>query len=263
MSYIFQKRKAWVYYMNNRSRPQNKIACPKAPSWQPGTYKMELLKRQTSFLRNSPKCSHTTFFLDLHAGYRFQSSVAIISIVIVNHMIVGVRIIEPQAEHVQPKTLQPAPCLQPLSLGNVLWVREPFKLVKVKVLVTQPCLTLCNPMDNSSPSSSLPEILQARILEWVAIPFSRGIFSIQGSNPGLPQCRWILYHLSHQGSSKLDSQKTLSIILQKCLLNLLFPTYSSIQAVRPSLTSKSPNNLQVLPTVLIPFVSGLFLLRNT
>jgi len=94
MSYIFQKRKAWVYYMNNRSRPQNEIACPKASSWQPGTYKMELLKRQTSFLRNSPKCSHTTFFLDLHAGYRFQSSVAIISIVIVNHMIVGVRIIE-------------------------------------------------------------------------------------------------------------------------------------------------------------------------
>ena len=174
MSYIFQKRKAWVCYMNNRSRPQNEIACPKASSWQPGTYKMEVLKRQTSFIRNSPKCSHTTFFLDLHVGYRFQSSVAVISIVIINHMIVGIRIIEPQTEHVQRMTLQPAPCLQPLSLGNVLWVREPFKLVKVKVLVTQPRLTLCNPMDNSSPSSSVPEILQARILEWVDIFFSRG-----------------------------------------------------------------------------------------
>ena len=28
----------------------------------------------------------------------------------------------------------------------------------------------------------------------------QGIFPIQGSNPGLPHCRWILYHLSHQGS---------------------------------------------------------------
>ena len=34
-------------------------------------------------------------------------------------------------------------------------------------------LTLCNPMDCSLPGSSVHEILQARILEWVAIPFSR------------------------------------------------------------------------------------------
>ena len=45
-------------------------------------------------------------------------------------------------------------------------------------------------------------ILQARILEWVATPSRRGIFSSQGSNPGLPHCRRILYHLSHQGSPK-------------------------------------------------------------
>ena len=34
--------------------------------------------------------------------------------------------------------------------------------------------TLCDPMDGSLPSSSVRGILQARILEWVAIPFSRG-----------------------------------------------------------------------------------------
>ena len=45
---------------------------------------------------------------------------------------------------------------------------------KVKVLVTQSCLTLCNPMDYSLPESSVLGILQARILEWVAILFSRG-----------------------------------------------------------------------------------------
>ena len=42
----------------------------------------------------------------------------------------------------------------------------------VKVLVTQSCLTLCGPMDCSSPGS-VHGILQARILEWVAISFSR------------------------------------------------------------------------------------------
>ena len=37
----------------------------------------------------------------------------------------------------------------------------------------QSCLTLCNPIDGSPLGSSVPEILQARILEWVAIAFSR------------------------------------------------------------------------------------------
>ena len=36
--------------------------------------------------------------------------------------------------------------------------------------------TLCGPMDRSLPGSSVPRTLQARLLEWVAIPFSRGSF---------------------------------------------------------------------------------------
>ena len=48
------------------------------------------------------------------------------------------------------------------------------KLKCVKVLVIQSCPTLCDPTDCSLPSSSVHGILQARILEWVAIPFSRG-----------------------------------------------------------------------------------------
>ena len=46
--------------------------------------------------------------------------------------------------------------------------------VCVCVLVAQLCLTLCDTMDCSLPGSSTYGILQARILEWVAIPFSRG-----------------------------------------------------------------------------------------
>ena len=47
-------------------------------------------------------------------------------------------------------------------------------LLYVKVLVGQSCPTLCNPMNCSASGSSVHGILQARILEWVAIPFSRG-----------------------------------------------------------------------------------------
>ena len=39
---------------------------------------------------------------------------------------------------------------------------------------TQSCLTLCDPMDRSLPGSSVPGILQARILKWVAVSFFRG-----------------------------------------------------------------------------------------
>ena len=38
----------------------------------------------------------------------------------------------------------------------------------------QSCPTLCDPIEGSPPGSPIPGILQARILEWVAIPFSRG-----------------------------------------------------------------------------------------
>ena len=47
-------------------------------------------------------------------------------------------------------------------------------LMKVKVLVAQSCLTLCNPVDCSLPDSLVRGILQARVLEWAAIPFSKG-----------------------------------------------------------------------------------------
>ena len=103
-----------------------------------------------------------------------------------------------------------------------------------KVKVSQSCLTLCDPMD-----CTIHGILQARILEWVAFPFSRGssqprdqtqvshiaggffiaepqgkpkntgvgslsllqgIFLTQESNQGFLHCRRILYQLSYEGS---------------------------------------------------------------
>ena len=102
-----------------------------------------------------------------------------------------------------------------------------------KVKVAQSCPTFCDPLDYT-----VHGILQARILEWVAFPFSKGssqlrnriqvsciaggfftepsgkpqntgvgslsllqwIFLTQELNWGLLHCRWILYQLSYQGS---------------------------------------------------------------
>ena len=58
----------------------------------------------------------------------------------------------------------------------------------VKVKVAQLCLTVCDPIDYA-----VHGILQARILEWVVFPLLQGTFPTQGSNPGLPHCRQILY----------------------------------------------------------------------
>ena len=108
--------------------------------------------------------------------------------------------------------------------------------------VAQSCLILCNPTDYSLLGSSVHGIFQARILECVAIPFSRGfsdpgvkagssklqadslpskqpgkpkntgvgslsllqgIVPTQESNPGFPHYRQLLYHLSYVGSPML------------------------------------------------------------
>jgi len=61
-----------------------------------------------------------------------------------------------------------------LWISQELWCSTCTCIWKVKVLVTQSCPTLWDPRDCSSPWSSVSGILQARILEWDAIPCSRG-----------------------------------------------------------------------------------------
>ena len=115
--------------------------------------------------------------------------------------------------------------------SRILPQTSSFPFLKVKV--TQSCPTLCNPMDYA-----VHGILQARILEWVVFPFSRGssqprsptlqvdslpaelqgkpkntgvgslsllqgIFPTQESNWGLLHCRRILYQLNYQGSQAI------------------------------------------------------------
>ena len=64
----------------------------------------------------------------------------------------------------------------------------------------------CNLMDCNPPGSSSHGILQARILEWVAIPFSRGSSRLRDKTPGLLHFGQILYSLSQEekGREGLD-----------------------------------------------------------
>ena len=69
----------------------------------------------------------------------------------------------------------------------------------MKVLVTQSCLTLCDPMGCSQPGPSVHGSLQARILEWVSIPFSRGS-SQPRDQIWVSHITGRFFTMSHQGS---------------------------------------------------------------
>ena len=66
---------------------------------------------------------------------------------------------------------------------SILFVLEPghiwkdnMKKVKSASVSCSSCPALCDPMDHSPPDSSVHGILQARILKWIAVPFSRGSY---------------------------------------------------------------------------------------
>ena len=66
---------------------------------------------------------------------------------------------------------------RPYDPAFQIWVFiKEYKNTNLKryVCASQLCLTLCDPIGYTRPGSSVHRILQARILEWVAIPFSRG-----------------------------------------------------------------------------------------
>ena len=65
-------------------------------------------------------------------------------------------------------------------------------------LVTQSCQTLCDPMYCSPPGSPVHVDSPGKNTGVGCHALLQGIFPTQGSNPGIPHCRQILYHLSHQ-----------------------------------------------------------------
>ena len=75
-----------------------------------------------------------------------------------------------------------------------------FHFLSELCLVTRSCLTFCYPIDCSPPGSSVHGDPTGKNTGVGCHALLQGIFPIQGSNPGLPHCRRILYQLSHQGS---------------------------------------------------------------
>ena len=83
-----------------------------------------------------------------------------------------------------------------------LWLFDGL-LCTMLCLVTQSSLTLCGAMDCSQPGFSLHGDSPGKNTGVGCHALLKGIFPIQGSNPGLLHCRQILYHLSHQGSPRI------------------------------------------------------------
>ena len=139
--------------------------------------------------------------------------------------------------------------------------------------VAQSCLTLCDPMD------LVHGILQARILDWIAFPFSRDlpnsgieprsptleadslpaepqwkpkntgvgslsllqqIFQTQESNWGLLHCRRILYQLSYQGSPYFDKSCTLGGFPGRPVVKA-WPSYAGGACLIPGCGTKIPH----------------------
>ena len=66
----------------------------------------------------------------------------------------------------------------------------------MKMKITQSCLTLCNPVERPWNSPGWNSGVGS-------LSLLQGIFPTQGSNPGLPHCRQILYQLNHKGSPRI------------------------------------------------------------
>ena len=80
----------------------------------------------------------------------------------------------------------------------IITIFKLFRLITFMCLVAQSRLILCDPMDCSLPGSSVHGDSLGKNTGVGCHVLLQGIFPTQGSNPGLPHCRWILYHLSHQ-----------------------------------------------------------------
>ena len=88
-------------------------------------------------------------------------------------------------------------CHCPFLFGNAATVNC------VLCSLAQSCPTLCDPMDCSPPGSFVHGDSPGKNTGVGCHAILQGIFPTQGLNLGLLYCRWILYHLSHQGSPRI------------------------------------------------------------
>ena len=109
------------------------------------------------------------------------------------------------------------------------------------------CPTFCNSVDYI-----VHGILQARILEWVAIPFSRGSSQPRDQTQGLLYCRWIIYQLRNKGSPRIlewvaypfssRSSWPRNCIGVSCIAGGFFTNWAIREASSPGYISKENKN---------------------
>ena len=141
--------------------------------------------------------------LSLHSPTRDQTSVLLIARQILNHWTTGeapaLFFIIPKEHTTNFSWILHGPIFINAITANPIWNEAENVCVCVCVcvwkLVSQ-CLTLCDSMD-CSPWNSPGQNTGVGSLSLL-----QGIFSTQGSNPGLLHCRRILYQLSHKGSPR-------------------------------------------------------------
>ena len=108
------------------------------------------------------------------------------------------------------------PCGKPFSSLISLtstWCSDSSELCRAMLrLGPQSCPTPCNSMDCSPPGFSVRGDSPGKFTGVGCHAFLQGIFPTQGLNPGLRYCRWILYPLSHQGTSKNNAVSSLSLL---------------------------------------------------
>ena len=114
----------------------------------------------------------------------------------------------------------------------------------VLYLAAQSCLTLCSPMDYSPPGFSVHRDSPGKNTGVGCHALLQGIFPNQGSNPGFPRWRWILYCLSHQGDPGTPPNKPQMLSRQYIIhqsFHLIFHEHlwSTLLSTRGTVVSKA------------------------
>ena len=107
--------------------------------------------------------------------------------------------------------------------------------MKVKVLVPQSCPPIYNPMDCSPPESSVHAIIQARILEWVAISFSRRSSRFRG---GIQASRIAGSSLSSESLVWVSTDTVASVSIKTVRTSV--PIIRKVLPIREGRTGKTP-----------------------
>ena len=191
-----------------------------------------LTKIALNHARSAQKMCSKTFGCDYRQSKCSSPSWFRVSVTFQNHMQLSrhQRLTKMEHWHGREQMKNTTASIQ-FPLSEAALPANPRMILKMKVKSLSRVQLFATPWTVAHQSPPSMGIFQARILEWVAISFSRGSFPTQGSNLGLPNCRQTLYRLSQQGMIVAYSRRPLSCLKFGVALVhiLLFPDQGWIQ----------------------------------